>query len=133
MATFLLGAIQNAVMNTPVSSVVLPTKVAIRPSRLSLSTTVMAADPSTIATRPRPTEAISTRLLPRARNGLGRLLRGTAHTVLPACCRACATPSPPYSAPRMPTTTPVVPLPSEAGALSWSPTTGNSPRAELSR
>ena len=42
-----------------------------------------------------PAVASSSRLRPRALNGLGRLLRGTDQAVFMAYCTAWATPSPP--------------------------------------
>lgn len=62
-----------------------PNEVAARPTADS-SVTAIAADPST---------SRSSRLRIRERNGSGRRLRGTAHTVSMAFCSACPTPSPP--------------------------------------
>src|ERR1700760_3369000 len=58
---------------------------------------------------PKPAVNSSSRLRPRATNGLGQLLRGTFQPVFIAYGPAWATPIAPYSEPTMPTTRPVVP------------------------
>jgi hypothetical protein len=83
------------------------------------------ADSAVVASTANPAVASSSRLRPRARNGLGRSLRGTAQAVFIAYCTACATPSPPYRAPSTPTSTAVRPPLSSCGVPSWSPTTGS--------
>lgn len=62
-----------------------PKELAARPTPDS-SVTAIVADPSTSSSR---------KLRIRDRNGSGRLLRGTAHTVSIAFCTACPTPRPP--------------------------------------
>ncbi len=52
-------------------------------------------DSTVVPSTASPAVASSSRLRPRALNGLGRLLRGTAHAVFIAYCTACATPRPP--------------------------------------
>ena len=73
-----------------------------------------------------------TTLRPRALSGFGLLLRGIPHIVFVAYWKAWATPRPPYRAPRMPTTRPVVPPLRCFGWPSSSPITGNWASAEVS-
>ena len=54
-----------------------------------------SADRMVVPSTASPTVASSSRLMPRALIGLGRLFRGTAQAVFIAFCVAWATPSPP--------------------------------------
>lgn len=83
------------------------------------------ADSTVAAIAAVPSTSSSSRLRMRDRKGSGRLLRGTAHTESIAFWMACPTPDPPYSAPRMPTTTAATPPLSFSGCANCSPMSGN--------
>ena len=55
----------------------------------------VSADMTVVASTPPPTSSNNSRLMPRAFSGLGRALRGTAHTLFIAFWHAWATPRPP--------------------------------------
>ncbi len=54
-----------------------------------------AIDKAVVARTASPAVTSRSTLRPRALKGFGRLLRGTAHTVLAAYWKTCATPRPP--------------------------------------
>ena len=72
-----------------------------------------------------PAVAIRSRPRPRLRSGLGRLFRGIPHAVFVAYCSAWPTPSPPYSAPMIPTVSPIAPPLIRRGWDRSTPMTGN--------
>lgn len=66
-----------------------------RPNAPKSPTARPTADSTVAATAAEPSTSRSNRLRIRDRNGSGRTLRGTAHTVFIAFWMACPTPEPP--------------------------------------
>lgn len=97
----------------------------VLPNTPKPSTARPVAESTVAAIAAEPSTSNSIRLRTRDRIGSGRTLRGTAHTVFIAFCTAWPIPEPPYSAPRMPTTTAATPPLSFSGWASCSPISGN--------
>ena len=90
------------------------------------------AESTEMASTENPAKSSSTRLLSRSSTGFGRLLRGIAHAVAIRFWMAWPSPSAPYSAATVPTTTALVEPRRPSGRPSCSPMIGKVLSAELS-